>query len=116
MTLRLVNRAAFVVRPRQPYLDWAAALDATEGVDLAGSLKGRVSVYLVKEDPKEEDETPPLKDYFRRIFEAELEAWSLDENEWPENLTMKLFLEWFEVVGESMVVDLEDMDIDSEEL
>lgn len=111
---RWINRAALIVRPRQPYLDWAASLDE-EAPELSRELVKRVSVYLVGEDPKEQAETAPLENYFERIFEMEFEAWSQDEQQWPPTpWTLAMFHEWFEAVGESLIVDLESSPIKTE--
>lgn len=58
--MKVVNRAALVVRPKEPYIRWAASLDpeAPEGVR---DLSTEVSVYLVPQDLSGEDETPPLE-------------------------------------------------------
>lgn len=110
---RSINRAALVVRPRQPYLDWAASVD-DEAPLQAKDLPNRVSVYLVGEDSKEEAETAPLKNYYEEIFELELAAWYTDEDQWPKPRTLTLFHEWFEAVGESLVLDLESNPIKTE--
>ena len=110
---RSINRAALVVRPRQPYLDWAASVDA-EAPEHAKALLNRVSVYLVAEDPKGQEETSPLENYYEEIFELELAAWYTDEDQWPKLRTLALFHEWFEAVGESLVVDLESNPIKTE--
>lgn len=103
---RWINRAAIVVRPRQPYLDWAASLD-DEAPEHAKEMGKRISIYLVAEDPAENAETVPLENYFQTIFEAELAAWSQDEDQWPQSRTLAMLLQWFEVTGESVVTDLE---------
>ena len=111
----IVNRAAFVVRPREPYLEWAASLDE----DAPGAAEGlleRASVYLVAEDPRGQTETPPIDDYFERIFEAELGAWSLDQGQWPQSRELERFHEWFDVTGQSVVVDLEASELEVEEM
>lgn len=103
---RWINRAALVVRPAKPFLDWAAGLDeeaAEQGKDMAK----RVSIYLVAEDPKERAETAPLENYWREIFEEQLAGWSQDEAEWPRGRSLEMFENWFEVIGESVIVDLE---------
>lgn len=110
---RTINRAALVVRPRQAYLDWASSLD-DEAPEHAKALANRVSVYLLGEDPEAVAETAPLENYFEEIFELELEAWSTDEDEWPKQRTLKMFHEWFEAVGESIVTDLESGPIKAE--
>lgn len=110
-----MNRAALIVRPKEPYLRWAASLD-DEGADDAEFFRNRVAVYLVAEDPREQAETAPLENYYERIFEMELEAWYLDENKWPESRDLQTFLEWFDVTGESLIVDLESSRLRAEEL
>lgn len=103
---RWINRAALIVRPKKPYLDWAAGTDA-EASDHVKDFEKRVSIYLVAEDPRGQKETAPIKNYFEEIFEAELAAWWQDEEQWPKPRTLKIFREWFDVVGESVVTDLE---------
>jgi len=102
--MKTLNRAAFIIRPREPYIKWAAS---TEGdPSLAEGLRNRAAVYLVPEDPTGREETPPLEDYFEEIFVYELESWDTDESNWPEPRTFQMFLDWFDVVSESIVVDL----------
>jgi len=103
---RWINRAAIVVRPGRPYLEWASRLD-DEAPEHAKALADRVSIYLVAEDPAEKNETAPLADYYQEIFEKELGAWSEDENQWPQPRTLAIFQEWFDVAQESVVTDLE---------
>ena len=103
--METVNRAAFIVKPREPYLRWAASLDNEAARD-AESLRARASVYLVPEDPSFKEETPPLREYFDEIFTMELAAWSEDENCWPVNRDLGTLLQWFKVYRQSVVVDL----------
>lgn len=70
--MKILNRAVLLVRYREPCLRWAASLDETAPTH-AAILKDHTSVYLVPEDPLEEQETPPLADLFVEIFEHELE-------------------------------------------
>lgn len=103
--MKLVNRAAFVVRFKEPYVQWAAGLDPGDA-DVADDLRGYVSVFLVPEDPSGREETAPIGDYFSEIFEYELEAWCADDTLWPAERDLDTFFAWFDVVGESMVFDL----------
>jgi len=47
---RWINRAALVVRPAKPFIDWASSLDE-EAPEHAKDLAKRISIYLVGEDP-----------------------------------------------------------------
>jgi hypothetical protein len=103
--MRILNRAAFVVTPKEPYLRWAASL-GEDAPEQAQDLANEVAVYLVPEISTGEGETPPLGDYFEKIFAIELEAWSTDESGWPALRDFKTFTDWFDVQGESLVMDL----------
>lgn len=103
---RWINRTALVVRPGKPFLDWAAGLD-DESPEQAQDLAKRASVYLVAEDPDEQEESASIENYWRGIFEEQLAGWSENEDEWPKNLSLEMFKQWFEVTAESVVVDLE---------
>ncbi len=103
--VRTLNRSALVVRPREPYLRWAASLDATARGH-AKVLASRVAIYLVPEDPAGEEESAPIEEYFEEIFSRELETWTTDEGQWPLQRDFATFRDWFEVTAESMVVDL----------
>jgi len=113
--MRLINRAAFVVRPKEPYIQWASSTD-DEAESTANSMRDYVAIYLVPEDPTGREETPPLQDFYEEIFIRELEAWYLDEEAWPQDRTLEMFQDWFEVIGLSVVEDLADGPIVIEEL
>ncbi len=103
--MRTIDRAALIVRHRQPYLRWASGIDTAARLH-AVALKDHVSVYLVPEDPEGVREAPPLTEFFLQIFEAELEKWCPDEALWPPGRDFRTFKAWFDVTAQSMVVDL----------
>lgn len=110
---RWINRAAIVVRPARHYIEWASELD-DEAPEHSKMLEKRVSIYLVAEDPDENEETAPLDHYYKKIFEAELAAWSIAKTDWPKDRTLQMFLQWFDVARESIVTDLESGPIEHE--
>ncbi len=103
--MKTINRAALLVRPKEPYIEWAANVGETARV-AAQELRGNTSVYLVPEELTGRNEAAPLKHYFERIFEAELEAWHTDPSGWPQNRDFKTFKQWFDVYPQSVVLDL----------
>ena len=113
--MRVVNRAAVIVRPKEPYIRWAASIDEEAPVQVK-ELEGKVSIYLVPESRSGQGETAPLKSFFQEIFELELESWYTDEDAWPEVRDLRTFRKWFDIIGESLVVDLGSGDVEIEEL
>lgn len=103
--MKIINRAAVVVTLKEPYLHWAAS-QHEETADEVHDPARDVSIYLVPEDPKEEEETAPLEDFFEEIFDDQLEGWCTDETAWPAVRDLRTFLEWFDVRGMSIVLDL----------
>jgi hypothetical protein len=106
MRPRQLKRTAIIVKPKQPYIQWANSLD-DDGVKLGEEFEPEHTVYLV------EDITDYLVDveaivapYFEFIFEEELNAWHRLESDWPARRDFATFLEWFEVKYHSMVLDL----------
>jgi hypothetical protein len=112
--MRVVNRSAAVIRPREPYVNWASSV-GDDSKDLEAGIRQQISVYLVPPDPREEQESAPVSQWFAAVFEQELEAWCLDEKTWPQRRDLKMFLEWFEVTTESVVMDLEERPVEHED-
>ena len=94
-----------IVRPKQPYVDWAAGLDDSDTVPTEDDER---TVYLLPEYDDEVDGMALLSMAYEMIFESELENWHLIEEDWPSNRTFAMFREWFEIEMHSMVVDLCD--------
>lgn len=99
----MINRNAFVVRVKQPYIDWAASLDDS-GVRPDSSSEP--SMYLLPESHNEEHALELLADGYDSIFEAELFAWHTEPSGWPNARSFSMFREWFELTFVSLIVDL----------
>lgn len=109
----MVNRVALIVRPRQPYVDWANGVD-DEGVrfDLAEHCE-RPEVLLLPEWAAE-DLPGALAKCWEAIFEQRLEGWSTDTRTWPRRRTHAMFSGWFEVELGEPVWDLGDEPLEGE--
>jgi hypothetical protein len=99
----MLPRAALIVRPKQPYLDWAASLDDS---GLVPDVHGEMTVYLIPEFADDGEAGEILAEVYGEVFERELFGWHTDEATWPANRTLQLFREWFEIELHSMVEDL----------
>jgi len=103
-----INRSLIILRPRQPFLDWARSLD-DESKDLTlESLDDDSTAYLIPEIWQDSDHQETLKTSYDILFDEQLEGWSTDETAWPQQRNLKMFLDWFEVEFHSLVFDLCD--------
>src|SRR6266498_4964215 len=88
---RMLNRAVLIVRPKQPFLDWAVQLDDS---GLVPNVEGEQTVYLVPEFDDDDGAQKVLKRVFGEVFERELFGWHTDESAWPRKRTLAMFREW----------------------
>lgn len=100
----MLNRSSVIVRPKQPFLDWATTYDGS-GIT-SQDVGHEQTVYLIPEYLNDLDAHQVLKRVYATIFEMELEGWCLDDEKWPSIRTLGVFLEWFTVEFHSMVIDL----------
>lgn len=108
-----INRNAIVVKPRQALFDWVNLIYPDDPVD--ANLADEGTVYLVKERDSNEEIKNWLKRKFDSIFVNELNNWHTNENDWPKNRTYKQFVEWFEIEIHSMVLDMEETEIEKDQ-
>jgi len=99
-----VDRMALIVRPRQPYIDWANAFD--DGGPKFDPAAHRPRVYLIDEIADPIDLHKALRNHWRDIFEEELEGWMRDADDWPSPRTQKVFLQWFDVEVAELVTNM----------
>jgi hypothetical protein len=99
----MLNRAAFVVRPAEPYIAWAKSLDDS---GLTPNADGEQTVYLVPEFGDASEAMEVLESVHAEIFARALEEWHTVEADWPKNRTFAMFKEWFRIEMHSVVEDL----------
>jgi hypothetical protein len=99
----MLNRSALIVRPKQPYLDWAATLDDS---GLVPEVTGEQTVYLIPSVEGEDGIERIVKRVYAEIFERELDGWHTDATAWPQNRTLAMFKKWFHFELHSVVEDL----------
>lgn len=105
--MKLINRSAFAVLPRQPFVDWAnQQQDDLNQIMSLTEHRAEGNVYLTKEFHSEMDIAEQIEQHYLHIFENELAAWDEFGDNWPASRTKELFLEWFEVQSQVMAIDL----------
>ena len=110
--MKLLNRSALVLQPRQTYLDWINALprDVSELEQplTPASLDVEGRVYLVDEFEPEQGGGAILAGHWQPLLSNELAAWDEFGDHWPEPLNQALFTEWFEFKPLALAFDASD--------
>lgn len=117
MSLKNVNRNALIVFPDKPFIDWVNYIfpdDPVLNIDPLEHDEGNVYLLPIKESVNQSMNY--LRRYFREIFENELRDWCTDETQWPQNITWKLFTEWFHYSIQSVVMDIDNEPLEREYL
>ena len=107
-----MNRGILIVRPKKPFVDWTAGLDDS---GIVPSVEGEHTVYLIPSFENDAEAEAILAKIHGKVFENELFGWHTDKSAWPENRTLTMFKQWFEIELHSEVEDLCDYKIVDED-
>ena len=99
----MLNRGVLIIRPSQPFLDWAAKLDDS---GVLPPVEGEQTVYLIPEFEDDQEAQSSLKAVYSEVLERELYGWHTDETQWPKHRTLAKFREWYVIELHSVVEDL----------
>jgi hypothetical protein len=116
--LPTINRSAVVLRPRQPFLEWASTVhleSPTTPAEVDEAYRRERTIFLVPEYDTSERATEILGDWAQLLFEEMLEGWSLDIASWPTKRDWETFQEWFDFELFSGVIDTFDEPLQVEE-
>jgi hypothetical protein len=99
----VLNRGVLIVRPKQPFLDWAATFDES---CVLPSPDDEQTVYLIPSFEDDGEANTILRQVFREVFEREFYGWHTDPAAWPRRRTFTTFKNWFSIELHSVVEDL----------
>ena len=108
-----VNRAALVLKLKKPFLDWLTYMseehDKLDHKLKAGDIEtegfDNKTVYLIPAFEDNDKFDNFLKKNWESIFVEQLGGWYTDPKMWPQDLSWKLFKEWFDYEIQTMVFD-----------
>lgn len=99
--MKLLNRSALMLIPRQPYVDWVNSLPADiselEQPLERQQLTAEGRVYLIDEYEAEQSLVPVIERYGLALLKNELGAWDEFAEHWPDPLANELISQWFEL-------------------
>lgn len=108
--MEVLNRSAITISYKKPFIDWNNTL--FHDMPMHENMLGESKTYLINQ--LFDDAEKALKKYYKEIFETELEGICIDENEWPDKRTFKLFNGWFTYEISDWVMDLSRQPMQSE--
>lgn len=109
-----INRSLVTVRVREPFVKWLESLP--DPLDLTiEEINEDCTAYLLPEYAYEDDTEELLEVYYDMIFDDQLTSWWEDPKDWPEERTLEVFDEWFDVEFHSMVIDCVDEPLERQE-
>jgi hypothetical protein len=113
----MLNRAALILRYKQPFVDWINAADPspTSRTLTLAEVNQEHTVYLV--DVEDEDElTEWLTRHHKELLEEELNGWYTDPALWPRDRSLKMLKEWCSFELHTVVVDTGESPLEDDEL
>jgi hypothetical protein len=97
-----------VVKPRQPFLDWLHAADATSSDLTLQELVLEPAIYLIPECDTPQKVADELHELCEQIFVEQLAGWFNDTTTWPPDRSFDVFCRWLDYKHHSMLIDLCD--------
>lgn len=97
-----IKRTALVLKPKQSFHDWLLRVEP--GEDFRDTLK-EGDIYLLPDYEEISQMQNWLNRNYDSIFTDQLNNWYTDKALWPQNRTMKMFMEWFEYSLFTIVLD-----------
>ncbi|MDZ7642736.1 MAG: hypothetical protein U5J62_12060 [Desulfurivibrio sp.] len=105
----MLNRAAVILKYKEPAVHWINAADPNPDKVkvMAEEVNAERTVYLISDEDGDGPEAVErwIKQNYQVLFESELEDWYTDPALWPQELSLELFRQWFEVECHPVVFD-----------
>ena len=111
-----INRSIAIIRPKQPFVDWANQLPDAELKSSLDDFKTDCLAILIPDYDTDEEAEGYINEIYEDIFIEELYGWCTEEAWFPQDRTNEMFWEWFEVEVHSIVMDSSIDLIEEEEL
>lgn len=99
-----INRTIAILKPRQPYLDWACSVPDPIPISL-DELRRDCTAVLLPEFSDDTQAEAYLQTIYLELFEQELAAWDTNPDDWPQERDYGIFRTWFDIELHSLVLD-----------
>jgi len=112
----MLNRAALILRYKQPFVDWINAADPspTSHTFTLAEANQEHTVHLV--EVEDENELARwLSRHHEELFEEELKGWYTDPALWPRDRSLKVLQRWCSFELHTVVVDSGESPLEDDE-
>ena len=103
-----LNRTVVLLVPKQPFLDWLNNVDPDDQTLTVEDLRDDNEVFLIPQFADNSDSEKWVEKRWSFLFEHMLMGWIDDEAMWPQDRTLDIFREWFDIEIHTMAWDLSD--------
>lgn len=103
--MTILNRAVAVIKPKQPFVDWANGLPDAEFKVTLEDFRADCLTILIPLYNAEKDGKALVEAAFAEIFEQALFDWDENQECWPETRDLKKFRRWFDIELHSTIMD-----------
>jgi len=101
----MLNRAALILRYKQPFVDWTAAADPSPASH----------TFTLAEVEDEDELAEWLARHHAELFEQELNGWYTDPALWPRDRSLEKLQEWCSFELHTVVVDAGESPLQDDE-
>ena len=103
-----LNRTVVLLGPKQPFLDWLNNVDPDDQALTVEDLRDDNEVFLIPQFSDNSDSEKWVEKRWSFLFEHMLMGWIDDEALWPQDRTLEMFRDWFDIEIHTMAWDLSD--------
>jgi hypothetical protein len=103
-----LNRTVVLLGPKQPFLDWLNDVDPDDEPLTVEDVRDDNEVFLIPQFNDNSDSEKWVEMRWSFLFEHMLMGWIDDEAMWPQDRTLDMFREWFDIEIHTMAWDLSD--------
>lgn len=103
-----VDRTAVVLKPTAVFLTWLKQSDDDFPDLTLEQLRANCNVFLVPQFDEPEQVIAYFDDRYENIFAAELASWEIDPQQYPKDMSLQAFWQFFELEIHDNVLDLEE--------
>lgn len=98
-----LDRMALLIKPKTAFLDWINQI--SEEKTTLNALRENCTILLVPLLENDKELQQYIHGSYHSLFTQELASWCDDDTLWPQNRTITLFNQFFDVEVHSFVYD-----------